>query len=229
MERPYIETNDLISRYVRNRLAPDEAEQFELAYFRDPILANLVAVEQSLLEHCASDRAKPQVSPLPELTGQRPADRYVPLTNAHPSSRKPFYALAACLILSVGILGVVLRNGGETPPELQIATAVQLNPVRSEGRQVDQSILIPSDPAQWVVLQLMPLRKAYPSVRVSLTQLSILNVQTVDYFDPTTQGLSLIVPGDSLVSGRYRVEVIAPATDEGQVLQQFTIEARAAQ
>lgn len=94
MDRQYIETNDVMARYVKNKLTDDELDAFEEYYFEHPEMLEAVEAERLLRAALKSHDDK-----TPIVRSRRP--------HMH-------YAVAASLVAGL-MIGTLLPTPSDTP------------------------------------------------------------------------------------------------------------------
>ena len=116
--------NDVIGRYVRNELPPDEEAEFEEAYFSNPELAALVEAEQHL--HAIARAQK------------------VPHLKPRTTVRMPVLQMAASFLVGALIAGFVVApnlvsDSGLDQPQIAIAHNLELT--RSSSDQSRTAVI----------------------------------------------------------------------------------------
>lgn len=212
MDRQYIEDHQVVERYLRGSLRPDEEQAFEEAYLGDPELLDEV------------QRVEGMQSAFKELDargGLRQREASGGWLNA---LRSPQYAAAAsiALVASLALSTVLyldnrsLRSDGELLVDGGVDKVLPLMQTRG-AESVNQ--LIASDEGMTVLLPDAGFDE-YDSYRVTVSRDTGAASEIVVTDDGITlsvvggiPSVPLLVPNRLLTPGEYRVEVLGRMTD----------------
>jgi hypothetical protein len=228
MDRQYIHDHQVIERYLRSALTPDEEKRFEEAYIADPdLLAEIELVEhlqQGLKSHAAGAR-QPRGSAAP--TWLR-------------IMTSPHYAAAASVLLAVAVVfaGTLYRENmslRSTPSVAAVATrTVPLFTLRG-----DDGIVVPAavDNGVLTIFALDPGAIEFDTYRATIRRLDPEGSEVVAQVAGLTVGylqtVDVGVPERALSAGAYEVELEGRMNDWAPEREYeltgripFTIEAR---
>jgi hypothetical protein len=221
----HAEMAELIHRYVRDRMSPDEAAQFEEQYFADPSLARLVEAEQVLVLTPDLIGEGKGAAPAPP---RRPAATYY----AWAASIMLACALAAILALGQQLQGYradanrLAAHIARLEQPLLVVTAVPLSSMRAAAAERPAyRFALPTEPGAIVRLTVpVPPGGAGEARTVSLS-LSQAGGPTVwsreQRIGARQKSLELALGQDALEPGAYALSV---ADDGGRPLASYAFE-----
>ena len=220
----HAEMAELIHRYVRDRMSPDEAAQFEEQYFADPSLARLVEAEQVLVR-------------APDLIGEGTAAAPAP-------PRRPrftVWAMAASVLLAAALAAILAlgqqltdyraeanRLAGrlaQLEQPLVVVTSVPLSSLRAAAAERPAyRFALPEEPGAAVRLTVPvpPGAAGSGPLSLALVEAGGPEVWTREYaVGPRQRSLELALGQGALEPGAYALIL---ANGGGQRLAEFSFE-----
>ena len=196
MDRKYIKDNQIVDRYLQNKLRDDEVIAFEEFYLSDAeTLAELELAEkfQQGMQDCAASG----------LLEEGKADSWITRTFTSPQ-----YSLAASVLLlcSIGISGLLYQRAPSAPGY----TGTQLVPIFAT-RGTDPAIVKVEAKNAWVVLLADPGVTPYTAYRARIISLDAAGSRDVWQVDGLTPGyddqLAVGMPAAILLPGDYELRL----------------------
>jgi hypothetical protein len=202
MDRQYIRDHQVIERYLRGALTPDEEKGFEEAYLADPDLLEEIELVERLQQGLKSYAANPQ-----RLRAGSTAPAWLRIMAS------PQYAAAASVLLAVSIVfsGVLYRENlslRSTPALTAVATrTVPLFTLRGDGGNV-----VPAAERDGLtILAVDPGVPEYDSYRATVTRTGPDEAGIVASLDGLRIGylrtVDIGLPDRVLTSGDYAIEL----------------------
>jgi hypothetical protein len=229
MDRQYIHDHQIIERYLRSALTPDEAKRFEEAYLADPDLL----AEIELVEHLQQGLKRYGAEAGRQRRGSAAPSWLRIMTS-------PQYAAAASVLLAVAVVfaGALYRENmslRSTPSLAAVPTrTVPLFTLRGDGGTVVPAALSED---MLTILALDPGAPEYDTYRATIRRLGSDGTEVVAQVGGLSVGyletVDVGVPERALSAGAYEVELEGRMNDwtterayelAGRI--PFTIEAR---
>ena len=210
MDHKYIQDNQLVERYLQDKLTDEEKVAFEEHYLSNPeTLAELELAEKMQ----------------DGLKGLEESDFFEPTATSSWFNRvflSPQYAAAASILLvfSLGATGTLYRQL-QTDAVFGGTQVIPIMSVRSSSQGQAASLITIKRTNDWIVLLLDPGMETYPRYRALVARVNGKDPDTIWQLDDLQPGyedmLAVGLPGAVLQPGEYEIRLsgASPATSDG--------------
>lgn len=208
MDRQYIQENQVVERYLRGALSPEEQEAFEACYLADSEVLEELELAERLKQGLESVEEEGGVEPFSGPPG-RFHHLVVPVLAALAT---PQYAAAASVALVVSLVfsGLVYQENQRLTGEgLSAGSASRLEPIFAVRGAADGRTISSGVDGESVVLLLDPGPTGHASYRATVNRLTSgvpEEVVRISALEPGFQDyLAVSIPGGLLTEGEYQV------------------------
>lgn len=208
MDREYIREHQVIERYLRGTLSPDEERAFEEAYVGNPELLDEIELVERL-QQGVKDLGAAGAIERPTGGGTRPNWLF---------SKQWAMAASLLLVVSLAITGGLYRENASLRegPLLSAGVTTRLLPVLTL-RGAPETVLEAPEADDWAVLLVDPGFTEHDSYRAVVTRVSgqqPAEIWSVSGLEPEYQDqLAIGLPGRLLMPGEYEIAITGRMSD----------------
>jgi hypothetical protein len=209
MDREYIREHQVIERYLRGGLTPDEERAFEEAYVGDPKLLDEIELVERLQQGVKDLGAAGAIDRPTADGGTRPSWLF---------SKQWAMAASLLLVVSLAVTGNLYRENASLRQEQPLSAGVntRLLPVLTL-RGAPETVLEAPEADDWAVLLVDPSFTQHDSYRAVVTRISEQQrseIWSVGGLEPEYQDqLAIGMPGRLLMPGQYEIAITGRMND----------------